>query len=237
MSEEYYAQPADNQFKINRGFYIFLSIVIILAVIFTNPMSLPFWPFTTNDIVTLLTNFALIALLIERAVEVILAVTRAKDKRIMKAKITIAQRRKKELSETYDVIGQKMKGPANSENLSNEMLEIMKSTKGAMSRKDDEMEKVATELTAYAGTTKIISMIYAFTFGIISGALGFRILEPLVDPAVFKQLEGFHKSIFAGFDVLITGAVLGGGSNGIHKILDTFLSWFDKTRLSLKGDA
>ena len=57
----------------------------------------------------------------------------------------------------------------------------------------------------------------------------------MIDPAVFKTLTTLQKSLFYGVDALITGALLGGGSKGIHEIIEAFLNTVEKYRDNLKS--
>lgn len=58
----------------------------------------------------------------------------------------------------------------------------------------------------------------------------------LVDPDFWVDLSFAQKNAFSGMDVLLTGALLGGGANGIHKVRDLFLSYVDKARYRTKED-
>jgi hypothetical protein len=232
MSGDTLPETSERQIQNYRAILLMVCALILIVVVLTTPMTLPFMVVTTADVVTLLTNIGLIALLVERAVEVTLAVTRAKEKRVLRAQTAVARNRRQESLVYLNNITAQMITPLESGNLG----DMAKSAKEELTVMTEEAVKNAKDLAIYTGHTKILSMIYAFTLGIMASALGFRMLEPLVDPIVFKQLQGFHQAIFSGFDVLITGAVLGGGSNGIHKILDTFLSWFDKARGNLKDN-
>lgn len=232
MNDDTTLETTERQLRNFRGVLLFACTVILIVVILWNPMTLPFMEVTTADIVTLLMSLGLIASIIERAVEVILAVTRAKDKRVLRTQAVIARNSRQEILEEYKNLTAK----ARTMQETGDQGQQMRDAKAELALMTTQVKKNAKELAIYTGNTKILSMIYAFTMGIIASALGIRVLEPLVDPIVFKQLQGFHKSIFYGFDVLITGALLGGGSNGIHKILDMFLSWSDKVRGGFKGD-
>ncbi len=94
---------------------------------------------------------------------------------------------------------------------------------------DEEIE-AARGLEQYSAETKVLALLTAFGFGVVISALGLRALEPLLDADFFGSLGSTQKALFMGIDTLITGALLGGGSEGIHKILDTVLSLFDKYR-------
>jgi hypothetical protein len=232
LNDDTTLETTERQLRNFRGVLLFACTVILIVVILWNPMTLPFMEVTTADIVTLLMSLGLIASIIERAVEVILAVTRAKDKRVLRTQAVIARNSRQEILEEYKNLTAK----ARTMQETGDQGQQMRDAKAELALMTTQVKKNAKDLAIYTGNTKILSMIYAFTMGIIASALGIRVLEPLVDPIVFKQLQGFHKSIFYGFDVLITGALLGGGSNGIHKILDMFLSWSDKVRGGFKGD-
>ncbi len=93
------------------------------------------------------------------------------------------------------------------------------------------------DLAAYRSQTQRI----AFTAGVVIGtgiaALGVRALGALVDPGAFASLSQAHASqasVFVAADVLLTGAVLGGGSDGIHKIVSVFTNFLDATSDKVK---
>jgi hypothetical protein len=95
-------------------------------------------------------------------------------------------------------------------------------------------QAVADYLRIYKAETRVLSFLLLLLLGVVASLVGFRILQPLADPAVFKTLPPFQVRLFTVFDVFVTGAMLGGGSDGIHKIVDTFLSIIEKQRRRLK---
>lgn len=99
---------------------------------------------------------------------------------------------------------------------------------------EDILDKATKKLESHSAETRSLAFLTAFAFGIVISALGIRVFQPLVDPAVFKTIGNVQKALFTGIDTLLTGALLGGGSNGIHKILDVFLSKVDQIRSDLK---
>jgi hypothetical protein len=72
--------------------------------------------------------------------------------------------------------------------------------------------------------------------GIAISALGIRILEPLVNPEAVTNMTALHRKFLAGVDIFVTGGLIGGGSNGIHRILDMVLSYTDKVSAKNKED-
>lgn len=190
--------------KLYKIMIVILTIAVVLLAIRFVPKNLPFWQFTMRDIVILLISLSLVALFIERAVEIIIIVSREKDKQQLLNNIS-SEKRKSELKAKKGV------------------REITAKEEEAINKHDN-----------YSTDTKTIAMPTAFAIGIIISALGFRALQPLVDPAVFKTLGSAQKALFIGIDTLITGALLGGGSKGMHEIVETFLNWVQIRRKILK---
>jgi hypothetical protein len=99
--------------------------------------------------------------------------------------------------------------------------------------------KLAAEqsLTAYKAATQRIAFLSGIALGVVVSALGVRILGLFVDPAVFRSLSALQREWFNAADVLLTGAVLGGGADGLHKIISVFTSFLDATTAKVKATA
>ncbi|PWB76076.1 hypothetical protein C3F09_01145 [candidate division GN15 bacterium] len=82
----------------------------------------------------------------------------------------------------------------------------------------------------YKAEFRVFSLLVALFIGLMISALGFRVLQPLVDPIAHRNLPGWHKALFTSADTFVTGAMIGGGSEGIHRVLDAFLLQFDRWR-------
>jgi len=183
---------------------IFSTIVIVILAIIYTPKTIPFWKFETSDVVTLLTSLILVSLFIERANEVILIAWRGKGQQTILTKISL----------------EKQKLASEGKNLANAYSSVLASAK--------------SDLEQYSAETRSIALLTALGFGIMASAIGIRAIYPLVDPSVLDQVNSVHHAVFTAIDVFITGALLGGGANGIHKILDLFLSFVDKSRERIK---
>jgi hypothetical protein len=136
------------------------------------------------------------------------------------------------IERSIEVIMVAWRGRGKQKYISNLLAERKKgSAKQADSRilSEEEIE-AARELEEYSAETKVLALLTAFGLGIVISALGLRALEPLLDADFFGSLGRTQKALFMGMDTLITGALLGGGSEGIHKILDSILSMFEKYR-------
>ena len=188
-----------------KGLLWFLIIVILVLTIVYYPKNVPFWQFNATDVVILLVSLFLVATFIERAVEVVIVVWRDKGRKQIEKVIYL------------------------------ERLKTDKMTKDGAREITRAEGEVAKNLENYKAETGSTAMPLAFVLGIIISALGIRALQPLVDPAIFKTLTTVQKTLFAGIDTLITGALLGGGSKGIHEIIEAFLNTVEKYRENLKG--
>ena len=179
---------------------------ILLIAVFFVPKGVPFWQFSTSDVLNLLISLLLVSLFIERSMEVIFLAWRGKAKQAIKTGIDTAKRKSQ--------------------------LE----SKGDSPMLSSEEEKGIAILDQFSAETRSLSMLTGLGLGIVVSALGIRAVEPLVDPAVLKNLGHVQKALFTGADTFLTGALLGGGSDGIHNILDTFLSLVLRYRKKVKSE-
>ena len=60
-------------------------------------------------------------------------------------------------------------------------------------------------------------------------------LELFVDPAIFESLPEVQRKLFRTADVLLTGAVLGGGSDALHQLVSVFTNFMESAAERAKG--
>lgn len=152
--------------------------------------------YTVSDYVELFTPFILAALLIERALEVLLTVWRGPDA----AKLELRIKELQSLKERSELI-------------------------------NEEEEKLLT----HRNNTKKNAFFLSVTIGIIISLLGMRVLEMLFDAEAFASLPDFQRIMLQIVDVLITGFLLGGGADGIHKVVSLFTTYMDETKDKIKA--
>ena len=185
---------------------VFTFIICVLAAILI-PGALGYGTLEISDLVILLFFLLFISLVIERAIEAILNGWRRRGK----------QERKLELKQLKNKI-EREKDDQKKEEL--------------LIKKDD----LTKCLDIYTSVNRTLALLMGLGLGIVVSALGIRILQPLVDPESVANMSALHQKFFAGVDIFVTGALIGGGSNGIHRILDTVLSWSDKVSAKNKGE-
>lgn len=85
-------------------------------------------------------------------------------------------------------------------------------------------------LAQYKGTTRDIAFTSTFILGILISLAGVRALALFVDPVSLQDLSSFQTAWFTVLDIFITGALIGGGSDGIHQIITLFTTFMDTSK-------
>jgi hypothetical protein len=160
------------------------GVVAVLVVITTAPSLVRFSSESVFDLGTTLAPFILVALLIERATEVVV--------------------------------------------------------KGARMQKKVELKKTnpdANRLQEFKADTRKITFLTSFIGGTALAMAGVRIISAfLADDAQFAMGEA-QRSIFLSLDVLVTGLVLAGGADGLHKLVSVGTEYLDKAKQNLSQDS
>ena len=82
-----------------------------------------------------------------------------------------------------------------------------------------------------------LSMSASFVIGIIVAWVGVRCVRPLMDPTALGDLVNpWQRNLFSFADIMITGALIGGGADGIYQISMTVTDLFKFLRESMDRD-
>jgi hypothetical protein len=90
-------------------------------------------------------------------------------------------------------------------------------------------------LDFYRLETQRIAFVLSFALAVIAALVGVRVLQPLLDPAAVSATRGARDQQAQLFwlrnlDILLTGLLMAGGADGIHRIITTFTAFLDSTR-------
>lgn len=107
-------------------------------------------------------------------------------------------------------------------------IEILEVNAASQPDLGSELENERNLLHDYKSKTRFYAMRTSLIIGILVSAIGFRSLQNLIDPTCFDKLESFQKYIIYFFDIFLTGAVLAGGSDSIHKMMNAFRLFMEK---------
>jgi hypothetical protein len=99
-----------------------------------------------------------------------------------------------------------------------------------------EISNCENELCEYKGQTMQIAFLVALALGMTISAFGLRGLEFFVDPNSMRT-SSVQMFVFRGLDVLVTGALLAGKAEGLHKMISVFTSQLDKAAERVKSAA
>ena len=99
----------------------------------------------------------------------------------------------------------------------------------------------ASKLEAYRSHTQKLALWCAFIAGITVSAIGVRTLGTFVDPASTRALASAGHAVqrfaFDFVDIWLTGGLLAGGSEGIHKLTQAYTDFMEATSKKAKSAA
>jgi hypothetical protein len=99
---------------------------------------------------------------------------------------------------------------------------------------DSEYHNRLHDLNQFKGNTKKAAYLLAFALSVIASLVGLRALGPLVADGGLNGLSDMQRHFFCAFDVLLTAALLPGGADLVHTVLNTFSSVFAKVQESTR---
>jgi hypothetical protein len=90
------------------------------------------------------------------------------------------------------------------------------------------------DLARYKDETRKIALWAALCGGILISMIGIRGLEPFIEMSVdangtshIKNVTEWQEISFRVFDIILTGAMIAGGSDTLHKILQVFTTFME----------
>ena len=195
---------------------IAVSVLAIVLVLSLTPEPVAFKSTAGGEVLSLLGTLLFVALLIERALEVFVNTWRSEG-----AKLT-------EERDFYK----------------SELGKLEAMTPDEQAARKPEMDDLRSKLktadqarTAYRSVTMQFALWGGLTLGLLTSAVGVRTLQPLVDPASLVRLGATQQTFFHVVDVLLTGGLLAGGSDAIHKLTSLYVTIMEGTAERLRGKA
>lgn len=92
------------------------------------------------------------------------------------------------------------------------------------------LQKLERILTQYKTTSRDVAFVFSLICGVAMSMSGVRILEHFVDPTSFDSLVRYQYGVFEIVDIVVTGAAIGGGADGMHKITSLFTTFLETSR-------
>jgi hypothetical protein len=94
----------------------------------------------------------------------------------------------------------------------------------------DALKKLIADRGLHQAATRRLAMPVAVAVAVAISAVGLRCLQPLFTAGSISALPDRQRHFFVFLDILVTGTLLAGGSDGIHWIVALYRDWTDKNR-------
>lgn len=187
-----------------------LLIVVLIAVFAARRTGLIiFEPVTAGEFSQRLSGLLLVALFIERFLEVLISGSRGPEE----------SRLRRQVKKFEDELGATPGSPPVS----------------SPPAPTPELELAREELAKYKGKTRRIAFAISVVLGVAVAALGIRALGLFIDVPEFMDLAEVQRRWFHVLDILLTGGVLAGGSDGLHQLMETFTGYLEKAKEAQKN--
>lgn len=190
-----------------------VAAAILVFAALANLRTFLFVELTVDQVVSFFGRIFLIALVFERALEVMITTWRGPQAVSLSSRVDAAAARLRSLA-----------APA-------------RPAPPAPAEQDAAVAEAAAAdgaLAEYRATTQRIALWTAFVLGISLSAVGVRILDPLLQAG---SAAGIQRAVFVFLDALLSGAAIAGGSEGIHKITQAFQDFFEASSKRARGAA
>lgn len=188
-----------------------LGITVIVTVPTWLPLTpLPIKPFGINEISQLLSLLFVIALLLERSLEIFVITWRDPDELALTLQLN-------EANATLTACQQA--DPPNPD---------------AIDAAITQVRTLQKERSRYRADTTRIALWSALILGLLISASGVRSFTILVD---IEQGQPFQQRAIELVDVLLTGGLIAGGSDGVHKLLQVVTNFLDTTSDRVKQNS
>jgi len=181
------------------------------------PEPVAFKDFGTTEVAQLLTSLLLVALFLERALEVFVTTWRGPGAAELDRQVRQCADQKAQLEQRPEA-----------------QREALQSARDAAMAA---LEHAEQEKSQYKSQTQRIALWSGLTLGLLISAAGLRTLQALVDPEALSRLPKTQVVVFHLVDVLLTGGLIAGGSEGIHKLTQVYSNFMEATAQRAKGEA
>lgn len=232
-----------------------LAFIAILLPASVTPNLFVFKPFGWNEVSQLLSFLLLIALFLERSLEVFINTWRSPEENEIANEIQSVNREIADLEEhinaktkqTETIARMEEATPGNPPS-SEPLMEVVKSAgevenlRDTLSKKREELRRIQFKKTQYKSETRKIALWTGLFIGLLISGVGIRALETLITLQPLTAFPDGQKPIFyngqvyifRALDTLLTGGLIAGGSDGIHKLTQVFTTFLEESRDRMK---
>jgi hypothetical protein len=193
-------------------------VVVILYACFARWRGLPF-SIDPRNVLSLMAPLLLTAGFIERAVEVIISPWRDTQANKLTNELAVLRAPALVVSPAAPLVGAEAPAP-------------VAVPAAGMFGTADQIKIASDKLADYKGTTQQYAFMASLTLSLAAASIGVRALWPLLDMKAksgFEQAGHAQQGTFLVVDVILSAALLAGGADGIHAVVNSFTTFFNTT--------
>jgi len=105
----------------------------------------------------------------------------------------------------------------------------------ALEQNAEDLRVASKALEEYRGQTQKYAFGVSLTLSILTAMVGVRVLGPFLDSAKFHATPPAQQLHFLCLDVLLSAALLAGGADGIHTVVNAVTTFFEATAQKAKS--
>jgi hypothetical protein len=185
---------------------LLIVLSMALGIVWVRPVPLPLKEGAISHIGAFLGVAMVISLFLERAIEVFISVWRNPDAVGLDVQLERAEQSLKEAIDSQSI-------------------------------RQLQAEQAALKIkrARYKVDTQTLAMWVGFFSGLLISVAGLRCLEGMVKIEALTNWPEKQQFLFRLVDVLLTGGLLAGGSEGLHKVAQVYTTFMDTTNRRLRG--
>ena len=218
---------------------VLIAVVIVGIVIWKvgHLETLTFSGMTYDGVVDLLTPLFLIALFLERAIEVFVSTSRRLGRADMETRLDKATEKIKQLNDRLKQFQAQLDAPGASHLADDDLSAIhkrMQNVSDVVPSAQRAVRSAEAQLERYRARTRLVAFAAGVALGLVVAIAGIRVISPLVDVGT-AQWPALQSFVFHCVDVVLTSGLLAGGASGIHQIVSVFGEYTDKVRKGVQA--
>jgi len=206
-------------------------IAVLFAVVKFSPMGLQLKPDIWNSLASVFGTLTLVSLFVERAIEVFVSLWTDPAADQLEQELDALGEARARQQRRIEVLQAEKADPGTVPDRKIAVDGEIGALRVKLAKDQDRDDEIDLELLAYSGQTRRVSTWIGLAIGVLTAAVGVRVLNPLVVLDFAKVPDGFgwFPACFASVDVLLTGALLSGGSKAVHHIFNVYETFMEAT--------
>jgi hypothetical protein len=204
-----------------------VTITVLVSIAQWPPDGLTFKAGILEQLGSMFGFLLMVSLFVERAVEVVISVWSDPEADKLEQELeALAEARSRQTVRIEGLLAERAEKPEPSAERLGEINKELDELRKKMRLEQDRDDAIDMELVKYSAHTRRVSAWVGLAIGVLTAGVGFRVLHTL-----FAELPatGAHKVFFTLVDVLLTGALLSGGSKAVHHIFTVYESFMEAT--------